>query len=73
MQGLVYQHALLGVFAGRGPLTTLLMAELDSLVDEMSYEELYEVFGGELAFGLYGLCLVLSLVVVLVDRSGWIA
>jgi hypothetical protein len=32
--------------AGRGPLTTLLMAELDSLVDEMSYEELYEVFGG---------------------------
>ncbi|GAB4814555.1 hypothetical protein N2152v2_001601 [Parachlorella kessleri] len=31
---------------GRGPLTTLLMAELDSLVDEMSYEELYDVFGG---------------------------
>ncbi len=38
---------MLVLYAGRGPLTTLLMAELDSLVDEMSYEELYDVFGGE--------------------------
>lgn len=33
--------------AARGPLATLLMAELDSLVDDMGYEELLEVFSSE--------------------------